>query len=415
MPFPADRGEEPWVLWGSELSPYALKVEALLRYAGLPFHWLPASGPPARARRMEARRRALMAGRRKLTWPVPSRLDEFPQVPFLFGPQGEDLYDSSAIGAWLGSPGRHRLPRAITLLPEQDPALRLAIRLADEAFDEVGLYLVHYNRWVVAARENDAGARLAREMRPLLGPFASLVRWFFPRRQVRRLPYLFSVAEDSSPWADLPRGLRPPTRAGFPPTHALLDQAFDELLAAIEPVLAQRPFLFGDAFSLADASLYGQLGMNRKDPAAWREIVRRAPATAAWVDRVAVGEFGTSQETGSLSIDSSTAPLLAWIGRVFLPLLQQNEAAWRHHGSPSARQANEAAFDRGRCLYDGLLLGKPFRSVVKTFQVRVWQDLRTEWAVLDGGSRTRLAAWLPLESNLGGEGPATTASRNGRP
>ena len=37
---------------------------------------------------------------------------------------------------------------------------------------------------------------------------------------------------------------------------------------------------------------------------------------------------------------------------------------------------NEAAFDAGRALYDGTLLGRPFRSVAKTFQVRVWRDLR---------------------------------------
>ena len=135
-----------------------------------------------------------MAGRLPLTWPQMTELDEFPLVPFLFGPGGENLYDSSAIALWLDGHGPHPNERATALVPVDDPALRFAVRLIDEALDEVGLYLVHHNRWVVSARDNDAGARLAREMRPLLGPLAPLVGHFFPARQVRRLPYLFSVA-----------------------------------------------------------------------------------------------------------------------------------------------------------------------------------------------------------------------------
>ena len=124
------------------------------------------------------------------------------------------------------------------LLPAEEPALRFAARLVDEALDEVGLYLVHHNRWVVSARDNDAGPRLARQMRPLLGPAARVLAGRFPARQVRRLPYLFSVAPaDAHAFADLPARLRPPTREGFPATHALLEQAFRRLLGAVEPVL----------------------------------------------------------------------------------------------------------------------------------------------------------------------------------
>jgi hypothetical protein len=52
------------------------------------------------------------------------------------------------------------------------------------------------------------------------------------------------------------------------------------------------------------------------------------------------------------------------------------------------------AFDAGRALYDGRLLGQPFRSVVKTFQVRVWRELLVAWAALpdvDQRSVTALA------------------------
>jgi glutathione S-transferase len=394
---PRIHGDREWVLWGSALSPFALKVEALLRFARVLFRWLPAGAPRLTALGHEHRRRRLVAGRLPLTWPRKTALDEFPQVPFVFGPDGENLYDSSAIGAWLGMPGVAADARTASLLPDADPALGFAVRLVDEALDEVGLYLAHHNRWVLAARDNDAGLRLSREMRPLVGPLAPLIAHFFPARQVRRLPYLFSVAPPAATtWNDLPSRLRPPERRGFPPTHALLDQAFGELLAAVEPVLAARPYLFGEQFTLGDASLYGELGMNLADPSAWALIRRQAPATARWVEELAAGEFRGHRSDGVLALDATVAPLLDWIGRVFVPLMQQNHAAWDDHRKRGESLFNEKAFDAGRALYDGVLLGHPFRSVVKTFQVRVWQDLRRAWGGLSRDDRARLAALMPV-------------------
>jgi glutathione S-transferase len=385
-----------WVLWGAELSPFALKVEALLRFAGVPFRWLPREGSFLAALRFERRRRRLVARRAPLTSPRMTELDEFPLVPFLFGPAGENLYDSTAIALWLDGEGGPRDDRVPPLVPADDAALRFAVRLVDEALDEVGLYLVHHNRWVVSARDNDAGARLAQEMRPLLGPFASLLERSFPARQVRRLPYLFSVASPGdTTFDDLPPPLRPPAREGFPPTHALLEEAFSRLLASVEPVLSTRPYLFGERFTLADASLYGQLGMNRTDPGARAWIARDAPATEAWIERIARGDLHGDRSDGRLALDDSVSPLVDWISRTFVPLMRQNHEAWEHHRAAGETQFNEAAFDAGRALYDGELLGRPFRSVVKTFQVRVWRDLRGEWRGLPASDRERLERLLP--------------------
>lgn len=387
-----------WILWGSELSPYALKVEACLRFAGVPYRWLPASGSFVEALRFERRRRALVSGRIPLSWPRKTDLDEFPLVPFLFGPGGENLYDSSAIGEWLDTqwPGR----QAAALIPDDDPSLRFVVRLIDEALDEVGLYLVHHNRWVVAARDNDAGLRLAREFRPLLGPLAMIQQRVFPARQVRRLPYLFSVAPGSNSFDDLPPRLRPPGRDGFPPTHELLERMFSDLLSAVEPVLEKRPFLLGARFSLADASLYGQLGMNRTDPSACAWIRREAPSTQAWIERLARGNFDGHSRGARPLLDTLITPLLAWICRTFVPLMRQNVDAYERHRAAGETRFNEAAFDAGRALYDGELCGRSFRGVAKSFQARVWRDLRREWDVLASDERTRLEAVLPSDHGL---------------
>jgi len=57
-----------WSLWGADLSPFALKVEALLRFAGVPFRWLPASGSALESHRFNLRRARLIAGRLPLLW-----------------------------------------------------------------------------------------------------------------------------------------------------------------------------------------------------------------------------------------------------------------------------------------------------------------------------------------------------------
>ncbi|HVN85283.1 MAG TPA: glutathione S-transferase C-terminal domain-containing protein [Candidatus Binatia bacterium] len=411
---PLESAADGWVLWGSELSPFALKVEALLRFAGVGFRWLPASGSFFEAFRFDRRRRRLVARRLPLTWPKMTDLDEFPLVPFVFGPAGENLYDSSAIAAWLDQ--RVNSAAHSPLLPTGDAALRFAVRLIDEALDEVGLYLVHHNRWVVSARDNDAGMRLAREMRALFGPLAVLVGYSFPGRQVRRLPYLFSVApSDAAGFDDLPARLRPPSRPGFPPTHKLIEGAFAQLLGAIEPMLSARAYLLGERFTLADASLYGQLGMNRSDPGAWRWIRRDAPATAAWIERIARGDFHPQRPDGRLSLDDPIAPLLDWICRTLVPLMQQNHDAWQRHHANGETRFNEAAFDAGRALYDGTLLGQPFRSVVKTFQVRVWRDLRAEWDALAPADRARLETLLPSAHGLDHTGLSLNSAALARP
>ncbi|MCL4683833.1 glutathione S-transferase family protein [Myxococcota bacterium] len=381
-----------WVLWGSELSPFSLKVEAMLRFAGLHHRLLPAQGGFFDALRGARRRQAVVQGRLALMQPPVDPLDEFPLVPFLFGPAGENLYDSSAIGAWLD---RKAPSGAAPLLPSADGAVHFAIRLVDEALDELGLYLVHHRRWVLSARDNDAGVRLAREYRPLAGPLAAVLARTFPARQVRRLPYLFSVAPVDAGFDDLPRRLRPPPRRGFPPTHALLETIFDRLLDALEPLLGRQPFLFGERFTLADASLYGQLGMNRADPTAHAALRRAAPAVHAWVERLARHDFRGHQPAAPVFLGDAHAPLLSWLARAFVPLMQQNHEAWRRHRATGEATFNERAFIGGRALYDGTLLGRPFRSVAKTFQVRVWRELRGSWQALDGDARRRFLARLP--------------------
>lgn len=377
------------LVWGAELSPFVLKVEALLRAAGLPFRRLPRDG--TRGENLRAMLRVERAKRRRevVRYPETSPLDEYPLVPFLITPDDTVMYDSSALAAWLDD--QH--PAAAGPFIPAEPVARFVCRLIDEAFDEFGLYMVHHNRWKLAARDNDhPGARLAREYArhfpPATGALAA--RWF-ARRQVGRLPYLFSVAPAGYAEPGLPPALTPPARAGFPPTHALLESAWERYLGACEGILGSQSYLLGDRFTLADASAYGQLSMNLTDPASARRLRELAPRTYEWL--YAIRDERCPPATSATVIPTSAlGPLLDVIFDTFVPLMRQNEAAYQTAERAGVTLFNERAFDRACSLYDGELLGHPFRAVIKTFQVRVWRDLRADWQALDRDTRGRIAA-----------------------
>ncbi len=388
--------------------------------AQLPYAWLPAEGSRARNYRalwlIERAKRARTIER----YPRLDDLDEYPLVPLLIEDDRRVLYDSSALVQWIDE--CH--PSAAGPLIPPDPALAFVARLIDEAFDEIGLYLVHHNRWVMSATTNDAGARLAREFARVRPPGAGwLMARRFSERQVRRLPYLFSVAPAGfAAGAGLRRALTPPSRPGFPPTHALLDGMWREYLAAVDAILVRQPFLLGERFTLADAGVYGQLAMNLADPSAADAMRRHAPTTFAWLEAIrdrrhvaapasASAEAATPAPAplglltrDALASHAALSALLALVARTFIPLMQQNARAHAAAYAAGERVFNERAFDRGRALYEGTLLGHPFRAVAKTFQVRVWTELRDAWRRLPADARAALPPVVGAAMDTGDAG-----------
>jgi len=265
--------------------------------------------------------------------------------------------------------------------------------LIDEAFDEFGLYMVHHNRWVTSAQTNRMGAITAREMRKLLPPGGqALMARQLPQRQARRCPYLFSVAPQGFD-AGVSSNLAPPAKSGFPPTHELLDTSWRAYLAAMETALSNQPYLLGQRFTLADASAYGQLSMNLVDGRASELLGDLAPQTFKWLCMIRDGDHSGS--SGELALNDQLEPLLEIICATFVPLMQQNEAAYLEAREAGQALFNEAAFDRGKALYDGVLLNHPFRAGIKTFQVPVWRDLCQSWAALTTSQREQLTATYP--------------------
>ena len=310
-------------------------------------------------------------------------------------------YDSTGLALHLEKLGASEEP----LVPEE-AQLRFVCQLVDEAFDEFGLYMVHHNRWVTSAATNVMGKMTAAEMRSVLPPGASgYVARTLPARQVRRCPYLFSVAPEGYD-AGMPPDLTPPSRPGFPPTHDILDTAWRRYLRAMEDLLEGQDYLLGERFTLADASAYGQLSMNLVDGRAAQLMEEFAPRTYRWLCSIRDG--GHKGSRGKLHLSDRLAPLIGVIGETFSPLMRQNAIAFERYRAEGKSEFNEAAFDRGDCLYEGELLGRPFRAVAKSFQVVVWQEVCEAWSTLSGEDRQALGARYPGLDDSAFTTPAST-------
>jgi glutathione S-transferase len=374
-----------FILWGLTASPYQLKMQALLDFAGQDWERWPEQAGRVPALCMAVRLNWAKSRHSIMRFPALSpELDEYPAVPFYTQDRRHFYYDSSSLAHHLDQhPARH-----VAALVPPDPQLAFICQLIDEAFDEFGLYMVHHMRWIGSARSTPMGDMTAREFQSLLPPgLAPSFATRLYRRQVSRCPYLFSVAPDGYD-AGVSPDRTAPSRAGFPPTHALLEESWRGYLAAMEHLLSEQPYLLGERFTLADASAYGQLGMNLVDPEAIALLEELAPRTFRWL--CAISDRKHCQQRGALALTPALQPLLQMIGKTFVPLMVQNENAYDDALANGETLFNEAAFERDRALYDGHLLEHPFRAVVKTFQVRVWRELKAAWKALDHQCRDTL-------------------------
>ncbi len=374
-------------LWTSELSPFSLKIIACLEYMGVDYTCLPKKAHALKSLATAVKVEWAKSRNKVYKYPQMTPLDEYPGVPYLIQSDGAIQYDSSGISRWLDDSRGNQV--AHSLWP-QEPELAFIAQLIDDAMDDFGLYLAHHLRWIHSAASNDAGRRLHKE-------FGALLFWVnerkfevnFSGRQVSRLPYLFSM-----PPADyqqnLPGYLTAPIEADWPETHTLLDQAWQGCLHSLEQVLSAQSYLLGERFTIADASVYGMLGMLLDDPTAKADMLERAPVTHQWLLDIKAGKHVNDHSDKPLQLSPELVPFLELLCSNFAPLMQQNEAAYKQYQAQGETLFNEPAWRKRRALYTGELQGHSFKSVVKTFQVQVWRDLQNAWEQLSSSHKNDL-------------------------
>lgn len=271
----------PYRLYGSELSPYSLKVRAFLRFKGLAHEWLP---------RTLAREQEF------------ARFAKLPLIPVLVGADDFAMQDSTPILEKL----EHRYPEP-TATPS-DPALAFLSAVVEDYADEwLNKAMFHY-RWARDVDQASAAARIAQTMlEGVDGVDHTVAAAQIRERMVGRLHVVGSSAE----------------------TAPVIEASYRRLLALLEAHLANRPYLFGARPAFGDFGLAGQLQQLLSDPTPGALMRESAPAVADYCARMASpaaeGEFETRE-----ALLPTLRPILAEeVTRLYLTWAAANAEAAR--------------------------------------------------------------------------------------
>lgn len=264
-------------IFGSELSPYSVKVRSYLRYRGLPHEWIPRS---------------------------PAVQDEFqkyaklPLVPLVVTPEGEGLQDSTPI--------IERLEASGGVLAPADPALAFLSALLEEYGDEWGNKWMFHYRWRYQPDIWSTAERIALQMMGAQGPLAvAQARGAVAERMTGRLGFVGSNAV----------------------TEPLIEASFKRAVGLLETHLATRPYLLGGRPSMADLGIWAQLYEAATDPTPGAILRTTSPKVMAWVQRMLAPKDEGPFETWNALAPGLMPLLKREVGALFLPWSTANAAA----------------------------------------------------------------------------------------
>jgi len=268
----------PYRIFGSEMSPYSVKVRSYFRFKGLPHVWIP-RGPDNEA---EYKRYARL-----------------PIVPTVATPDDVGLQDSTpiieALEAAFPMPSIH----------PDDPVLRFLSVLIEEFGDEWGNKLMFHHRWYAKVDQLASSQTLARLSLPTGTDEEVAARAAMILERMSGRGHFVGSSPANAP---------------------LITACYFELLDLLEPHLQARKYLFGARPSFGDFGLAAQLYECSVDPTCGAGMRGRAPAVLDWCHRMLEPrDDGPFEDWTSLA--PTLQPLLAYIGRTFLPWTTANGRA----------------------------------------------------------------------------------------
>jgi glutathione S-transferase len=224
----------PYRIFGSELSPYSVKVRSYCRYKRIPHEWIIRN--PGVEEEFQ-------------------RYARLPLVPLVVTPEGRGLQDSTPIIEALET----RYPEPSIHPPAAAAGFLSA--LIEEYADEWGNKPMFHYRWSYEPDQQSAAERLARSLRPgVAGDLADAVA-AVRARMMARLAFVGSSAA----------------------TKDLIEGSYRRQLAILEPHLARRPYLFGGRPAFADFGLFAQLHQLSTDPTPAALMRAAAPHVGRWI------------------------------------------------------------------------------------------------------------------------------------
>jgi glutathione S-transferase len=307
-------------LFGSELSPYSVKVRSYLRYKNVDHEWVVRSA----ANQAEFQKHA-----------------KLPLIPLIVTPQGEGLQDSTPIIE------RFEATQAVPSIVPDDPALAFLSALLEEYGDEWGNKWMFHYRWAYPADCWATAERIAQQMVSDQGALA--------------------VAEARASVAGRMSG-----RLGFvgsnETTRPLIEASFRRMLEILDAHLASRPYLLGGRPAMADFGLWGQLYEAATDPTPGAHMRAAAPHVMAWVQRMVSPTDGGPFETWAALAPGLMPLLTEEVGRLFLP--------WS--------SANARAIEKGEKSFDMTLKGAAWSQTPQKYHARSLAEIRRKYAAATG-------------------------------
>ena len=266
-------------IYGSELSPYSVKVRSFFRYKNLDHEWIPRS--PA-------------------VQPEFQKYAKLPLVPLVVTPEGEGIQDSTPI-----------LERFEVFHPEPavtpaDPALAFVSALLEEYGDEWGNKWMFHYRWRYQPDVWSTAERIAQQVMGAQGTLAvAQARAAVAERMMGRLGFVGSNEK----------------------TQQLIEASFKTALGLIEAHLASRPYLLGGRPAMADFGLWAQLYEAATDPTPGAIMRETAPNVMAWLQRMLSPRLEGEFEALSALVPTLMPLLREEVGALFLPWSKANAAA----------------------------------------------------------------------------------------
>lgn len=307
-------------IFGSELSPYSVKVRSYFRYKKIPHEWIVRNGESE----VEYRRFA-----------------KTPIIPLVVTPEQEGLQDSTPIIEAL----EQRFPEPI--VQPHGALCQFVSTLIEEFGDEWGNKWMFHLRW---ARDEDcisAGGRIA----AVNAPDADEETRISIRKQIisfmKGRVALVGSNEQTAPQ---------------------IEQSFVDAIKFLDTHLTNRSYLFGEKPAFADFGLWGQVYCAWTDPTGAALIEAKAPHLLDWIHRMLWPTANGDYESWD-TLSPTLVPFLKdQVGELFVP--------WT--------VANTAAITAGAKQFSVALKGQSFIQAPQKYQVKSLQVLRNKYAAVSG-------------------------------
>ena len=303
-------------IYGSELSPYSVKVRSFFRYKNIDHDWIPRSP-------------AVQAEFQKYA--------KLPLVPLVVTPEGEGIQDSTPILERFEA--SHPEP---SVIPD-DPALAFVSALLEEYGDEWGNKWMFHYRWRYQPDVWSTAERIALQMMGAQGTLAvAQARAAVADRMTGRLSFVGSNQQ----------------------TEPVIEASFAQALGLIEAHLASRPYLLGGRPAMADFGLWAQLYEAATDPTPGAIMRASAPNVMGWIQRMVAPRAERAFEPLAALAPTLTPLLTQEVGALFLP--------WS--------AANAAAIGRGDKSFTMSLGGAEWTQETQKYHARSLAEIRRKFA-----------------------------------